>query len=58
MYAVGIDIGTTTVCGVLLDAATGKVEAVKTLILILFNDSAFRERLMRICRTRRESGSW
>lgn len=38
MYAVGIDIGTTTVCGVLLDAATGKVEAVKT----LDNDSAFR----------------
>ncbi|HIR28472.1 MAG TPA: hypothetical protein IAB84_10930 [Candidatus Choladousia intestinigallinarum] len=38
MYAVGIDIGTTTVCGVLLDVKNGRVEDVKT----LDNDAAFR----------------
>ena len=37
MYAAGIDVGTTTVCGVLLDAKSGRVERVIT----LDNDASF-----------------
>ena len=31
MKAVGIDIGTTTICGIVMDAVTGVVEMVETL---------------------------
>ena len=38
MKAIGLDIGTTTVCGVLVDAKTGELLDAKT----LSNDSAIK----------------